>query len=693
MPKLNADWHRRHRMPSRATMEERIAWHVAHRRACACRPVPATVVAAMRARGLNLDAAPASVKRAKTAVRRAGALFLAMCLAQTWPVHGQMAAPVAPAASAAAAGLSAAFPEIRRIAEAFVERNHVPGAAVGVIANGELVFATGIGVRDRSTNAPATPDSIFRIASMTKSFTAASILKLRDEGRLSLDDLAERYVPELKTLSYPTKDSPRITIRHLLSHSEGFPEDNPWGDRQLARPDAVISEWMRTGIPFSTAPGTAYEYSNYGFAILGQIVARVSGQPYADYLQTNILDPLGMTSTRLEVSAVPADRIAKGYRWIDQRWEDEPLLPHGSFGSMGGLWTSTGDLAKWVAFLLDGFPPRDDDERGPIRRASAREMQQVWRPTRGTATRAAVDAALVLNAGGYGYGLRIAQSCAFGHLVAHGGGLPGYGSQMQWLPEYGVGLIAMGNVTYAGWGGAFAEMWAALQKSGALTPRAALPSAALRERQREISALIARPSEGGASDAQRWDQAATRIAADNLFLDESAASRRARLEQLTALHGACRPSDRITAENALRGSWRMPCDRGWLDVSITLAPTMPPTVQFWSIKSVLPPSAVLTSAASAVAGLVSEWDDARAGTLVTSVVDLPRLRRQANLVRAQFGACRAGEHVDGDGSSRATVQFTCDGGAVMSSITIDPASGRVTLVALSPVTEAACSAW
>ena len=75
---------------------------------------------------------------------------------------------------------------------------------------------------------------MFRIASMTKSFTAMAILKLRDEGKLSLDDPAERYVPELKALKYPTTDSPRITIRHLLSHAEGFPEDNPWGDQQLA---------------------------------------------------------------------------------------------------------------------------------------------------------------------------------------------------------------------------------------------------------------------------------------------------------------------------------------------------------------------------------------------------------------------------------------------------------------------------
>ena len=103
-------------------------------------------------------------------------------------------------------------------------------------------------------------DTVFRIASMTKSFTAMAILKLRDEGKLSLDDPVERYVPELKALAYPTSDSPRTTIRHLLSHAAGFPEDNPWGDQQLSVADDQMSAMMRAGIPFSNAPGIAYAY-------------------------------------------------------------------------------------------------------------------------------------------------------------------------------------------------------------------------------------------------------------------------------------------------------------------------------------------------------------------------------------------------------------------------------------------------
>ena len=111
----------------------------------------------------------------------------------------------------------------------------MPGYAYGVIIDGRLAREGFGGVRDLASNTPVDADTVFRIASMTKSFTAIAVLRLRDDGKLSLDDPAERYIPELASLRYPTADSPKITIRHLLNHAEGFPEDNPWGDQQLAR--------------------------------------------------------------------------------------------------------------------------------------------------------------------------------------------------------------------------------------------------------------------------------------------------------------------------------------------------------------------------------------------------------------------------------------------------------------------------
>jgi CubicO group peptidase (beta-lactamase class C family) len=473
------------------------------------------------------------------------------------------------------AKLTAAFAEVDRLFQDFTTRTHVPGAAWGLIVDGELAHMGAAGFRELSSKSPADADTVFRIASMTKSFTAMSILKLRDEGRLSLDDPAERYVPEMKALVYPTSDSPRITIRHLLSHAEGFPEDNPWGDRQLADSDEQLSQMLRAGIPFSNAPGIAYEYSNYGFAILGRVVSNVSKMKYSDYVAANILGPLGMTSTTLEPSEVAPLRLAHGYRWEDERWKDEPLLSNGSFGSMGGMLTSVRDLSRYVAVFLSAWPPHDGPETAPIRRASLREMQQVWRPAPASVARDASSGAIQLNSGGYGFGLRISQSCSFGHIVAHGGGLPGFGSVMSWLPEYGVGIVAFGNLTYTGWGRVTTSAFDVLTKAGGLRPRSPRPSPALTSARDTVSKLIA-----------RWDdKLADGIAAENLFLDRSKDRRRGEIDALRARVGVCTPGgDFDVVENALRGQWTMSCERGKLQVAITLAPTMPPRVQFLEIR-------------------------------------------------------------------------------------------------------------
>ena len=543
--------------------------------------------------------------------------------------------------------LAAAFPEIERALAEWAERVHAPGATMGILVDGELVWTRTAGAGDAAARTAVTPDTVFRIASMTKSVTALAILKLRDEGKLSLDDEIGRLVPELQDLEYPTRDSPKLTIRHLLTHSEGFPEDNPWGDRQLARDQQTMSAWMRAGIPFSTVPGTAFEYSNYGFAILGQIVERVSKQPYDRYVIERILRPLGMRDSTFEGAGIPADRIAHGFRWADGAWKAEPELAHGTFGAMGGLWTSTRDLARYVAFHMDAWPPRDAVETGPVRRSSVREMQQAARWTPARASRAAVDRPLELSVAAYGYGLRISQTCRFAHVVSHGGGLPGYGSLMMWLPEYGVGLIGMANVTYAGWGGVFNTALMAMAATGALQPRPVQPSAALLQAKADVSRLVV-----------DWDQGlADRVAADNLFLDESAGARAARFRELRTVHGTCKPEDAIDAENALRGTWRMTCDRGRLDVSITLAPTIPPRVQFLRVTSVLPPGPALAAAIESAA---------------------PRIAREA----AAWGSCRAGEAIGGDGVRQTAVRLSCERGDLIARLALDEAGLLRSLVLL-----------
>ena len=470
--------------------------------------------------------------------------------------------------------LAAAFPEVDRIMQEFVAKNHLPGGAWGVVIDGELAHVGTAGFRELATKSPVDADTVFRIASMTKSFTAMSILKLRDEGKLSLEDPAEKYVPELKSLVYPTADSPRITIRHLLSHSEGFPEDNPWGDRQLADPEEQFTRMLKAGIPFSNAPGMAYEYSNYGFAILGRIVARVSGTTYTDYVTKNILRPLGLTSTTLEVEKVPSNRLAHGYRWEDDQWKEEEQLANGTFGAMGGMLTSLNDLAKYVSVYLEAWPPRDDAERWPIKRASLREMQQIARFGGARIVRNAETNTLQLNAGGYDYGLGTSQNCTFRHVVAHGGGLPGFGSTMRWLPEYGVGIIALGNRTYSGWTPAAVAALDALWRSGGLQPRSVQPAPALTKARDAVSQLV-----------NRWDdKLAEGIAAENLFLDKTKERRQKNFEELHAKVGTCRNDGPFLVENALRGKWLMNCEHGTLQGEVTLAPTMPPLVQHMEVK-------------------------------------------------------------------------------------------------------------
>jgi hypothetical protein len=408
-------------------------------------------------------------------------------------------------------------------------------------------------------------------------------------------------------------------------------------------------------------------------------VAAVARKPYADYVREQILIPLGMRSSTFEVSQVPKEKMAPGYRWEDNVWKDEPILAHGSFGAMGGLWTTANDLARYVAFLMSAYPPRDEPERGPIRRSSAREMQQMarWQPA--SALRSTVESPTQLNVSAYAYGLGVAQDCRFTHVVAHGGGLPGYGSLMRWYPEYGVGVIGMGNLTYAGFGGIFGEVANALYNTGAMQPRVPQPSRALLAAQKDVTQLVL-----------KWDDAlATRIAADNLFLDETLARRAARIRELQAKHGVCSPASTIDAENALRGRWRMKCERGWLDLGITLAPTTPPLVQFIGVQSTLPPDENMAKTFDSLMHLLQVWDAKTAESLVAPGFDLERMRRQF-AAATSWGACKLGDPVSGDGKRDSSMKLTCERGNLFARVSLVPETGRLKSLDLVPTRDQRC---
>jgi hypothetical protein len=274
---------------------------------------------------------------------------------------------------------------------------------------------------------------------------------------------------------------------------------------------------------------------------------------------------------------VPANRLAHGYRLQDGQWLEEAQLPDGSFGSMGGMLTSVSDLGKWVAYLLDAWPARDGAERGPVKRSSRREMQQVARFSNASAVVDTTTNTISLSAGGYAYGLGVSRTCLFPSLVSHSGGLPGFGSIMRWLPEYGVGIVALGNRTYTGWSTVTNRALELLAQTGGLVRREPQPSPVLLARRDQVSRLVT-----------RWDDAlADSIAAVNLYLDESKDRRQAAIDSLRrGAGGDCRNEGPFVAENRLRGRWRMRCTSGDLAVAITLAPTEPPLVQSLEVEPI-----------------------------------------------------------------------------------------------------------
>ncbi len=455
---------------------------------------------------------------------------------------------------------------------------HIPGMVYGVVIDGRLVHLKGLGVQDLETRRPVTAETLFRIASMTKSFTALSILKLRDEGKLSLDAPAETYIPEMRGWKYPTEDSPRIRVRDLLTHTGGFVTDDPWGDRQTPLPEADFTRMLGDGVPFTRPPGTAMEYSNLGYALLGRVVANVAQQPYREYVESTLLKPLGMNSSGYEVTEAPAERRALGYRWEDDAWRLEPTMAHGAFGAMGGLQTSANDYAKYVAWLLSAWPPRDGADNGPVLRASVRELAQgsnfpALRQRPGRSGPGACRQAST-----YGMGWGAAVDCELGLTLSHGGGYPGYGSHILLLPDHGVGIFALANRTYAG---PRAPVWDAaitLLRAGLLKSRAAAVSEALASAYGAVTRIYAAGSVTAGGD----------VLAMNFLMDRSVEAWARALASVKAEVGDCEMREPIVATGALSGDFTWRCAHGRLSGSLLLAPTRPARIQALGLAREMP---------------------------------------------------------------------------------------------------------
>lgn len=465
--------------------------------------------------------------------------------------------------------IAATYSVIDAICKNYAEQNHFPALVYGIVVDGKLVHTGNMGYTDIQTKTPATTKSAFRIASMTKSLTAMAILKLRDEGKLKLDDPAELYIPEMKNTHYLTSDAALITIRHLLTHAAGFPEDNPWGDRQLAISDDEMIAIYKKGVSLSTNPGTGYEYSNLGFSTLGYIIRKVSGKTYEQYINENILQPLGMTHTYWEYDDVPKGELALGYRWLDNNWVTQPLLHDGAYGAMGGLITSIEDFSKYMAVHLNAWPQRDGAETGPVKRSSVREMQYPWDVSYLSANAKTTTGRPCPNVSAYAYGLRWAKDCENRVYIGHTGGLPGFGSNWNILPDYGVGVVSFANVTYARAAYLNSMILDTLLALSGIKPRVVPASVILEQRKNELVKVI-----------EDWSKAkASGIFADNFFLDYFPDKLKIAADEAFRKVGKIKSIGEMNSENQLRGYFIMKGEKGNVKVSFTLTPENPPLIQ------------------------------------------------------------------------------------------------------------------
>ncbi len=464
--------------------------------------------------------------------------------------------------------LAALTPQLDAGFQSFAEARHVPGLVWGIVKDGALVHVRGIGVQDLEGRRPVTPASRFRIASMSKAFTALTILSLRDEGRLGLDDLAETHVPEMRNWIYPTKDSPRIRVRDLLHHVGGLVEDDPWGDRQTSLPGADFTAMLAAGVPFSRVPQEAQEYSNFGYATLGRIIANISGKPFEQAIAERIFQPLGMTHTGYDVFASPQAERALGYRFEEGAFKREPDMAAGAFGAMGGIETTAQDYGRYVAWLLDAWPARDDDDSGPIARSSVRSLVQGLNFVRFGQRNAGLGPPCT-QAVAYAMGFRMISDCDVGEYMTHTGGYPGYGSVLILMPESGIGIFAFANHTYSA---PVAPAYAAMKalKDAGLAPARATP----------ISPAVARAH----ADAAKVWAAADILAANpnlamNMLLDRGVPEWRLLITRLKTQLGTCTPTAAPMPTGRLTARFSWPCERGTLKGSFMLAPTHPPTIQ------------------------------------------------------------------------------------------------------------------
>ncbi len=305
--------------------------------------------------------------------------------------------------------------ELDRLVAAAQAERRLPSVSAAVFHHDEVVWSRAIGLADVERGEPASPQHAYRIGSITKTFTAVCVLQLRDAGLLELDAPLRVYVDEAPA---------GPTVRQALSHLSGIQREPPGEIWETLEPPS--RQELLDSLPLAErvlAPGELWHYSNLAFAVLGEIVARIGGAPYREYLQERVLDPLGLTRTTF----TPSDPVARGY-FVDPYCElalpERDLVMSDSTAALGQLWSTTGDLAAWGSFLASG-------RAGVLVRSTLDEMARVQTM--------ADHASWTL---GWGLGLELYRT-GDRVLAGHGGAMPGFLAGLAVSRAEGVGAAVL----------------------------------------------------------------------------------------------------------------------------------------------------------------------------------------------------------------------------------------------------------
>ncbi|HCU93196.1 MAG TPA: serine hydrolase [Actinobacteria bacterium] len=318
---------------------------------------------------------------------------------------------------------------------AILNRRPAVGFAVGVVRNGSLEFFHGHGVADIASNTPITQDTVFRIASITKTFTAIAVMQLWEQGLVDLDAPASGYLRAYRLI--PARASFRpATVRHLLTHTSGIPElirpsrslRYVFGESfKLGQPLPSLAEYYRGGLRLVAEPGTRFTYTDHNFATLGQIVEDVSGLPLARYLWEHIFQPLGMAGTDLLRSEAVTSRLATGYT-LGSRGAKAVTDRQWVTAAASSVYSTPRDIARYLAALLGGGA----NSHGSVLKAAT--LASMFEPQYQPDPRVP------------GIGMAFSRFNLGGHLaVEHEGILPGFNSDIFLAPGDGVGVMAFTN--------------------------------------------------------------------------------------------------------------------------------------------------------------------------------------------------------------------------------------------------------